>query len=496
MIHTAKSSLTKELLDTPVIALFSDSKKDHPFLRALDERDKAYVVAVLKEFKAGWLETDMVSLPSHPRTHVVLFGLGEKKKWSQRKAYVVARKITATCKATKKTTFSILLDDMKIANAGLDRAAELFAREAELASYEFNTYREKPKEGWPVVENICYYTKLPVRGSALQKALAQGQVVGEQVNSARELANTPGGDMTPRMLAQHARDDGKKYGYMVAMLGETEMKKLKMGAILGVSQGSTEEAQLIVMEYRGGVKSKKPIVFVGKGITFDTGGINLKPTGALDEMHMDMSGGAAVIAALGAVARLGLKVNVVGIVPAVENMPSGSSYRPGDILRSMSGKTIEIANTDAEGRVVLADALTYAERYEPSLVVDLATLTGACMVALARYASGLFSYDDALVGRLRNYGERSGDYLWPLPLWEEYEEELKSKVADLSNANKTRNAGATNGALFLAQFAKKFPRWAHIDIASTMTTSSDMILAAGNRGAATALLVEIARNEC
>ena len=249
------------------------------------------------------------------------------------------------------------------------------------------------------------------------------------------------------------------------------------------------------MEYRGGAKSKKPLVFVGKGITFDTGGINLKPTGSLDEMHMDMSGGAAVLGALGAIARLQLRVNVIGIIPAVENMPSGSSYRPGDVLRSMSGKTIEVSNTDAEGRVVLSDALTYAERYGPKLVVDLATLTGACMVALARYASGLFSYDEQLISRMRKYGEQSGDFLWPLPLWEEYEDELKSKVADLSNANKTRNAGATNGALFLSKFAEKFPAWAHIDIASTMTTSPDMQLSSGARGAGTALLIELARQE-
>ncbi|MBI4252770.1 leucyl aminopeptidase [Candidatus Uhrbacteria bacterium] len=485
----------KEKPQTPVIAVFAEQKMSHPFLRTLDEQDARYVSAILKDFKAGWLEMDAVSLPSRPAAHAILLGLGDRKKWTHRKMYLATRKLVQYVKGAKEKTCSVLLDDVKIPGLSLEHTAERFAREAELAQYEFNHYRETPKEGWPSIDEIFVYTKVSSASRSVQKALERGGIVGEQVNRSRELANIPGGDMTPKRLAAAAQEDGKRFGFTVTVLGEPEMKKLKMGALLGVSQGSDEEAQLIVMEYRGGAKSKKPIVFVGKGITFDTGGINLKPTGALDEMHMDMSGGAAVLAALGAIARLKLRVNVVGIIPAVENMPSGSSYRPGDILRSMSGKTIEVCNTDAEGRVVLADALTYAERYDPSLVVDCATLTGACMVALARYASGLFSYDESLVSRLRTYGEQSGDYLWPLPLWEEYEEELKSKVADLSNANKTRNAGATNGALFLAQFAKKFPRWAHVDIASSMTTAPDMFLAAGSRGAATALFVEIARGE-
>lgn len=495
MNHRIVSSLQKEKQAMPVLAVFNDSKKEHPFLRQLDENDRRYVSAMLNKFNAEWLDVESISLPSHHANACFLIGLGDKKKWSHRKMYYACRKITATLQQAKKERFSILLDDMKFAGAPLCRVAECFAREAELAQYNFTKYREAPKTGWPHIDEICYYTSLPSRGSALQKALDCGRIVGEHVNRSRELANTPGGDMTPTLLASAAQDDGKAYGFSVTVLGEAAMKKLNMNALLSVSRGSSEEARLIVMEYQGAVKSKKPLVFVGKGITFDTGGINLKPSAGLDEMHMDMCGGAAVIAAMGAIARLRIRANVVGIVPAVENMPSGTSYRPGDILRAMSGKTIEVVNTDAEGRVALADALTYAERYEPSLVVDVATLTGACTIALARYASGIFSYDESLVFRMRKYGEQTGDYVWPLPLWEEYEEELKSKVADISNANKTRNAGATNGALFLSKFAGKFSCWAHIDIAATMTTSPDMFLSHGARGAATALLVEIAREE-
>jgi leucyl aminopeptidase len=273
------------------------------------------------------------------------------------------------------------------------------------------------------------------------------------------------------------------------------MEKLGMGAILGVARGSAEEPQFIIMEYFGAAKSQKPIVYVGKGVTFDTGGINLKPSHGFDEMHMDMAGGAAVISAVCAIARLGCKLNVVGIVPAVENMPSGSSYRPGDILRSMSGKTIEIRNTDAEGRVILSDALTYSERYHPSLVVDIATLTGACMVALGDHAFAVLSPSDELAEKIKLLGEVSGDYCWPLPLWEEYEHDVRGTIGDVSNAAKNHPRGGTiNAACFLQEFSKAFPKWAHLDIASTMTSVPSQYLAPGATGTGTRILIEIARS--
>ncbi len=479
----------------PVIAVFSVHKNEHPFLSSLSQQDRAYVISALASFKGERFEIERLTLPSKHSSCVLLMGLGDKDTWSARHMALATRKLVQYVKGLKWKHVSLLLDDMKVSGISLEQCAESMAQNAELAHYAFTTFREEPKGGWPQIEAINYYVRGVAAPSGIQKALDRGACIGEQINTARELANTPGGDMTPKRLGKAAVEYGKHYGFSVKVLGEAEMKKLKMGALLGVSRGSSEEAQLIVMEYMQGAKSKRPFVFIGKGITYDSGGLNLKPTGALDEMHMDMSGGAAVIAAVTAIARMKMKVNVVGIVPAVENMPSGSSYRPGDVLKSMSGKTIEIVNTDAEGRVVLADALTYAKKYNPSLVVDLATLTGACMVALAPYAAGLFSRDEKIISQLRIFGERSGDYLWPLPMWEEYEEELKGKVGDIKNAKQNRDAGATNGALFLHQFAKDFARWAHIDIAPTMTSVPGQFLSPGARGCGTALLIEIARNE-
>ncbi|MBI4599374.1 leucyl aminopeptidase [Candidatus Uhrbacteria bacterium] len=493
MNHTY--SLSKHIISCPVIAVFADHTGVHPFLSRLSARDRAYGSAALNRFKAGWLECEKLTFPSGTASHALLVGLGEKKQWNRRRFCLAARKIVQQIKNIKQKACAVLLDDLSLPGTPLSECAEIFAQNAEMAQYAYRAYLKKPKEGWGDVEQIQYATRGVAGGRVLQRALDLGAVIGQHINEARELANTPGGDMTPTVLARYARQQGRKYGIRVTVLGEAQMKKLGMGAILGVSRGSSEEAKLIVLEYHGASSKKKPIVFVGKGITFDSGGLNLKPTGALEEMHMDMSGGAAVISSLVALARMKARAHVIGIIPAVENMPSGSSYRPGDILRAMSGTTIEITNTDAEGRVVLADALTYAKKFSPSLVVDIATLTGACAVALGPHAAGVFSRDEDLVGRLCQYGEQSGDYLWPLPLWEEYEEELKGTVADIRNAKKTRDGGATNGALFLHAFAKDFPAWAHIDIAPTMTTIPSQGLSGGSRGAGTALLIRIARQE-
>jgi len=493
MKHTFLQSPSKQRAALPVIAVFTQHATDHPFIATLNSQDRRYVRDALKNFSGAFLECELLHLPSHHTSTVLLFGLGEKKNWTHRHTMIAVRKIVQFAKSVKKKSCALLINDIKIRECTDEACAEMIAQNCEMAQYVFNDYLEKPKDGWLVFEEMQYCIRGVSAGSLMQKALERGKIIGEQVNAARDLSNVPGGDMTPKRLSHHAKEQGKKHGLSVEVLGEKQMEQLGMGAILGVSRGSVEEAQFIIMEYYGTAKNKKPIVFVGKGITFDSGGLNLKPTGSLEEMHMDMSGGAAVLSAIVAIARLKVRTNIIGIIPAVENMPSGSSYRPGDILRSMSGKSIEIVNTDAEGRVVLADALTYAKRYEPRMVVDIATLTGACMVALGSHAAGVFSRNEKLLSRLTALGEKSGDYLWPLPMWDEYADELKGTIADIRNAKKSRDAGATNGALFLYQFAQDFQQWAHIDIASTMTTVPAQCLSAGSRGAGTALLIELAR---
>jgi leucyl aminopeptidase len=277
----------------------------------------------------------------------------------------------------------------------------------------------------------------------------------------------------------------------VTVLGEKEMEKQKMRAILSVGRGSDEESKFIILEYFGAGKTEKPIVLVGKGVTFDTGGINLKPNSSLTGMNMDMSGGAAVIHAVALCAKMKLKKNVIALVPSVENMPSGKSYRPGDVIYSMSGQTIEILNTDAEGRVILADALTYSKKYKPEVVIDVATLTGAAVVALGDRASAILTDEDDLCKKLEEVGEKTGDYFWRFPLWEEYENEIKGTLGDWTNIHNkdSRAGGVIYAAKFLQQFIKG-EKWIHIDMAPRMTSMSGENLAQGALGTPVRALVK------
>lgn len=418
----------------------------------------------------------------------LLIGIGERDKMTRRKLMLLARRIVSV--AIAKKTRKILVDfaDFRFDHLKMDDGAiaEILATNFEMANFQFTEFKTKPKEGWIRVEEVAIRNV----GKFAKDGFVRGKTIGEEVNSCRRLANLPGGDVTPRTLADEARRVARGTNIKVKVLEESDMKKLKMGGVLGVGKGSDEKSKFIVMEYSAGPAKEKPIVLVGKGVTFDTGGINLKPSDAILGMNMDMSGGAAVIHTMALAARLGLKKNIVALVPAVENMPSGSSYRPGDVLRSMSGKTIEVLNTDAEGRIILADALTYAKRYSPRLVVDVATLTGAAVVALGERASALFTRDADLEMKFREWGEESGDFVWPLPLWDEYESEIKGTFGDWANTGNTRWGGAITAAIFLAQFAEGYD-WVHLDIAPRMTATNDEFLAKGAAGASVRLLIKM-----
>jgi len=300
---------------------------------------------------------------------------------------------------------------------------------------------------------------------AVKQGMARGQAVAAGVKLARELANRPANHCTPTMLADHAKKLGKSHGLKVEVLDRKDVEKLGMGAFLAVAQGSDEPLRFIVAHYEGADKDRPPVVLVGKGITFDSGGISIKPAAEMDEMKFDMGGAASVLGTLRAVAELKPKLNLVCIVPACENLPSGSAVKPGDVVTSLSGQTIEILNTDAEGRLVLCDALTYAERFKPALVVDVATLTGACVVALGHHHSGLFTADDAMASQFQAAAQSSLDPCWRMPLDEEYDEGLKSNFADMGNVG-PRQGGAITAAMFLRRYTGKY-RWAHLDIAGT-----------------------------
>ncbi len=306
--------------------------------------------------------------------------------------------------------------------------------------------------------------------TTVRKGMTHGQAIANGMALTKDLANLPGNICTPSYLADAARKLGRGEAKLkVSVLEEKQMEKLGMGALLSVSRGSRQPAKLIVLEYKGGKPGAKPVALVGKGLTFDAGGISIKPAAQMDEMKYDMCGGASVLGTLAACVALDLPLNVVGVIPASENLPDGDANKPGDIVTSMSGQTIEILNTDAEGRLILCDALTYTERFKPAAVVDIATLTGACIIALGHQASAVLGNDDKLTEELLAAGQASGDRAWQLPLWEEYQSQLDSNFADMANVG-GRAAGSITAACFLSRYTKKY-KWAHLDIAGTAWVS-------------------------
>lgn len=447
-----------------------------------------------KEFKGEEGETKSAWFPAGPINRIRLFGWGEKPKWNYRKNPLVSRRYVQYAKGERIEEFATPFGSA----LGMSKreAAAIFAANAVMAQFDFNVYKEKPKEGWPEVKTV-YLAADKKDHAELKAGIAEGIIIGEETNNCRSLANTPGGDMTPERLANEAKNAAKRHNIAVKILNEKEMKRLGMGGILGVAKGSDEKPRFIILEYFRGPKNQRPLVLVGKGVTFDTGGLNLKPGSHIYEMHMDMSGGAAVIHGIAAVARLKLPINIVGLIPAVENMPSGSSYRPGDVLKTMSGKTIEILNTDAEGRVILSDALYYGiTKYKAGFIVDFATLTGAAEVALGKFSSALFTNREQFVDTLREIGKRSGDYVWHMPAWNEYLADIKGTFGDLTNIApnaKEEGGDAIYGAKFLEQFVGT-ASWAHIDIAPRTTVQRAEYLSKGASGVGVRYIVELAKS--
>lgn len=338
--------------------------------------------------------------------------------------------------------------------------------------YRFDQLKSKKDTARRPLRRIIW--SVPHRRDLLagEEAVREGVAVANAVKITKDLGNLPPNICTPTYLAEQAMELGRQHEKVqVQVLEAADMENLGMGSLLGVARGSRQPPKLIVIDYRGGNEASKPVVLVGKGITFDSGGISIKPGEKMDEMKYDMCGAASVIGTLSAAAELNLPLNIVGVIPSCENMPGGNANKPGDIVTSMSGQTIEVLNTDAEGRLILCDALTYCERFEPAAVIDIATLTGACVVALGRHASGLFSNHGALANEVLNAGKATGDRCWELPLWDEYQDQLKSNFADMANIG-GREGGSITAACFLSRFTKKF-NWAHIDIAGTAWRSGD-----------------------
>ena len=365
---------------------------------------------------------------------------------------------------------------------------------AQLGLYHFDQYKSPDKKEPPSrIKEITILASSKAKVKAYQAGVGQAEKLCDAVLATRDLMHHPSNTATPTFLAKAAQTMSRKHKITCKVLEKKDMEKLKMGSLLGVARGSHEPPKFIVMEYKGGKAKDKPVVIVGKGVTFDTGGISLKPGAGMDEMKFDMSGGAVTIGTLQAVASLKLKVNVVGIVPATENMPGGSAIKPGDILTASNGNTIEVLNTDAEGRLILADALVYAQRYKPKVLIDLATLTGAVIVGLGHHRTGLLSTDDSLVEQILAAGNRAGEPLWRLPLGPEYSKQIESKVADVKNIG-GKGGGTITAAAYLQEFVGDTP-WAHLDIAGTAWDFTEKsYVPKGPSGIAVRTLLNLVRN--
>ena len=376
-----------------------------------------------------------------------------------------------------------------LAADGESSLAEFAPRAFGEAAYRYTATRKVEADKAYKVDTVHVLSRHLRQAAALRAQLARAEAVQAGVDLTCNLANLPANHCTPTHLGRVAQDLGKRHGIKVEVLGRGEIERLKMGSFLAVAQGSEQAPRFIVMRYDGAARKDAPHVLVGKGVTFDTGGISIKPAAEMDEMKYDMSGAASVLGAFEAIARIKPRINLVGLIPATENMPSGSAIKPGDVVTSMSGQTIEILNTDAEGRLILCDALTYAERFKPASVVDIATLTGACIIALGHINSGLFSPDDALAEALQEAGRQAQDGCWRMPLSDDYAEGLKTHYADVANIA-GRAAGSVTAACFLQRFTKAY-RWAHLDIAGTAWKSG---AAKGATGRPVPLLVNYLLN--
>ena len=443
---------------------------------AADGAAEGRIAALIKrgdlEDKAGSTLL-LPDLPGVQAERVLLVSLGKEdelgdKAW--RDALGAAAKALA---ATPAKDAVVALADVELDKRALPWRLQQSARILADGAYRFDALKsdkdKKDKKHRGAKKLVLLVTSELT--AELDTAVLQGHAIATGMALAKDLGNLPGNICTPTHLAETAESLGKQHKFDVEVLDRDDMEKLGMGSFLAVARGSHQPPRFIVMHYKGGKAKAKPVVLVGKGITFDTGGISLKPAAEMDEMKYDMCGAASVLGTFKAVAQMGLPINLVGLIPTTENMPGGGATKPGDVVTSMSGQTIEVLNTDAEGRLILCDALTYAERFKPECVIDIATLTGACVVALGKIPSGLLANDDELAAEILRRGTESGDRAWQLPLWDEYQELLKSNFADMGNIG-GRYAGTITAACFLSRFAKDY-KWAHLDIAGTAWVSGD-----------------------
>ncbi len=494
-IQVRKGSLAEVMTQAAIVTHFEDDTTPGGAAAKLDKKSGGLIGEIVGQGDVtGRLNSLSVlyGKGSAPAKRIVIVGLGKRIDFSLerlRGAYATAAQHIRSLNVSEMSTSL----DFGTTNLQLDQMAEAVVEGVILGLYQFTPFKTIDRER---IREIAEFTVLDADDSAvkvIRTAAKTAEIIANAVTFARDIVSTPANEMTPTDLANEAKTSAKGKNIQCTILEAEEIRALGMNALLGVAAGSDQPPKLIIMEYRGGKKSSPVIALVGKGLTFDSGGISIKPSDKMDQMKTDMAGGAAVIAAVRAAAELGLPVNLVGLVPATENLPGGKALKPGDILKTLSGQTVEVVTTDAEGRLILADALTYVGRYKPAVIIDLATLTGACVVALGDHVIGMMGTDDDLKREIREAADFTGERVWELPLWEEYNELIKGDAADYKNSG-GRAGGAITAAAFLEKFTGGYP-WAHLDIAGPAWLTKDKpYIPKGASGVGVRLLVQFLRN--
>ena len=491
-VTVKQGHIEREPAEVLVLTHFEGDERLNDAAAAVDRALGGLLRGLLKsgEFEGKLNQTVLLHTPGKAAAkRVLLVGLGRKK--DARVDYVRQAMGTAVKRVRQAgaSSFVTCLHGEDLSKTSAVELAQALVEGAILGTYQFTEYLSDKKTGAKQVVRLTVLTTDPRQLADIKEGARRGTATAEAAMFVRDLCNHPSNVMTPTRVATEAKKIGRERSVRVKILERAQVERLGMGAFLGVARGSHEPPKFIILEYNGSRRNGKPIVIVGKTITFDTGGISLKPAENMEQMKADMTGGAEVLATVRAVSRLRLPIHLIGILPATENMPGGRAIKPGDILKSLSGKTIEVQNTDAEGRLILADGLAYAARLKPAAVIDIATLTGACVVALGQFAIGMFGNNEDLKRAVRDSGIKAGERVWEMPLWDEYFEQLKSEVADMRNIG-GRGGGMITAALFLSKFVGDHP-WVHLDIASTDWSERERAyIPKGPTGIGTRLLIQ------
>jgi leucyl aminopeptidase len=493
-IFVKKGKLADTKSQTIILTLFEDSKKLTGVALEIDQKSDGLISELIEngDFEAKPSQISVIyTRGSLPAKRIALVGFGKHSEFNLEKLRAAFAKALQHLRNLniKEAATSI---NLNLIPRKKDQVAQAVAEGSLLGLYQYTPFKTVDREDLKDMEQLNIITD-EKDFSLIESAIKKAQIITQAVYFARDLVSAPSNEMTPSIMAQKAREIARRKNVSCKVLDKAKMKEMGMNALLAVASGSNEEPKFIILEYAGGKKSAAPIVLVGKGLTFDSGGISIKPSDKMEEMKSDMSGGAAVMGVIMAAADLHLPLNIIGFIPATENMPGGTAYKPGDILKSYSGKTIEVLNTDAEGRLILADALAYASEFKPEAVIDVATLTGACIVALGDDVIGMLGTDDKLKSEIDRAAQTTGELVWELPLWEGYHELIKSDIADYKNSS-GRSAGTITAAAFLSKFAGDAP-WVHLDIAGPAWTNKEKTyIPKGASGVAVRLLVEFLCN--